>query len=62
MTESTPTLEPFFDDVNDDLLDASDGLSEVDESQPPIDARRRLEEMLELRSLEKDVREFDFDV
>jgi hypothetical protein len=57
MTEINTCIEPFVNDVSDE-----DIFSENTVAHKNVDSRRRLEEMLEQRYLEKDVREFDFDL
>jgi hypothetical protein len=53
--------EPFSDDLSDDPIDDVDALSDEIKCAT-IDTRRRLEEKLAQRNLEKDLREFDFDL
>jgi hypothetical protein len=57
MTEINTSVESFDNDISDDAIFSR---STVDNKN--VDSRRRLEERLEQRYLEKDVREFDFDL
>ncbi len=63
MTEKTSSLvDPFSDEIVDDLNDDENSLNEAHLAHKIIDSRRRLEDKLEQRYLEKDVREYDFDL
>ena len=62
MTETTAIAENFFDDLDNEIVDEGSITSERVIDNKTLDARRRLEETLERRYLERDVREFDFDI
>lgn len=62
MTETTAIAENFFDDLDNEIVDEGSITSERVMDNKTLDARRRLEETLERRYLERDVREFDFDI
>lgn len=55
------SVDPFVDDLTDDMLD-DDSLAGDELVSKPLSSRRRLENRLAELSLEKDVREFDFDI
>lgn len=62
MTDSsTSSVDSFYDEINDSALSETETLSVAGSSNRVVDSRRRLEEKLEQRYLEKDVQEFIFD-
>ncbi len=62
MNDNTSSLNPIFDEINDDSITDSSTAESPEVSVLSIDSRRRLEDKLEQRYLEKDIREFDFDL
>ncbi len=54
------SVNSYDDDIQ--INDASELLFDDNSSRQYVDSRRRLEDKLEQRFLEKDVREFDFDL
>ncbi len=62
MSESTSSIDPFIDDLGDDVTDDTNTSFGVSGTIKTLGSRSRLEEKLAQRSLEKDVREFDFDL
>lgn len=62
---STATAEALmadFDVVAGDVQQAFETFRKETKDQQQIDARRRLEEKLEQRRLERELKEFDFDL
>jgi hypothetical protein len=57
------SVDPFFNTLSDCDSEFVDGeiLSESSDENKSVSSRRRLEEALERRHLEKDVQEFNFD-
>ncbi|ODS24981.1 hypothetical protein AB835_00290 [Candidatus Endobugula sertula] len=62
MSDSTSSVDPFFDDVDESIVDDMDAVPSDETPKHPLNLRRRLENRLAERYLEKDVREFDFDL
>ena len=61
MSDNTTSVDPYIDDLSDDVVNEITPL-DFGGNVKNLDSRRRLEEKLAQRSLEKDVREFDFDI
>lgn len=59
---NTSSVTPVIDELILDAFDDSNLLFSEDSNKKYTDSRRRLEDKLEQRFLEKDVREFDFDI
>lgn len=61
MSKQSSSVDAF----DDDFIDDGNFDSDVEEvsllKSTPLDARRRLEELMAERSLEKELREFNFD-
>lgn len=62
MNDNNSSLDPFYSVDNDNHSIDIENSESLHTDNKLVDSRRRLEDRLEQRYLEKDIKEFDFDI